>query len=1341
MSCESLRSGPISNTSNGLQQFEFIVSDETKDLNSVIKARILSFLTGDQNWTVSAFNELEAPERTIAIDEGYVYISNNPAGTTTEDGDYVMYGHVAIPSPLHQHLAQQGFLPHHIQDALERHHSNPDHAIDWLLSNKKSSKKEQVLERLIQLKIQAHAPFDVQMTTLPSFVQQMSSLVHLELCNHIFTTIPTYFIFSLPALETLILRSNGLKSFMTPEAKPVAPASNSVSSPAKSKGSSHQRSSGTYATPFGGPLMQNSATIEIFDSDDDEHHVSSTELSSWRYEDPETMVKRRGYPKLRHLDLSENGLTVLPSHISVLVNLTHLNLSQNRMKALPEEITSLPIVTLLLEGNLIYDLPVANPLSTVTPRLYQELKHLNLASNNIKLPLLSLNPRTMLQNLSLFKISTLELAFNSLSPLPTSVLTMAPHLTSLNLSHIGMRSLPAAEIKTFVSLKMLDLSHNALTVLPIELCTLSKLEALDVSHNELTNLPQGLPGLRTNLKKFYLASNRLKALPSSFCTLVDLTHLNLHRNQLSDSVAEVLPKITALQSLDLGNNFLTNFATAFSSLENLSYLCLASNPLVQLAALPFFGKLEELNINETPTLHFLPKLSSELTGLRCLTVAQITVRYIQQRGPRNGRKRNRNSVLGQQRKVEILVHATETNPVGLSQLISLMRSCPHELLLGGLTKLCMDPWWHDKLLEANLVNELAFVLLASELPSAQVRALMAIKTLCKNLSNHTFILADQQIIACLTDIVTRHFCEIFTEKRANLLLRLALDSLAYLSYDPRLRLMVNQVNTQEPIGTLLKQYASENQIDLPQAYLKLPQYWDHAFGLPEMVRFLSYFEDDIQISARAKRAMNGIGIFSSKIEIFEQKIGPSPNVMDIDQEEEEEKKKRIQIGAPFPRSRGIRVLSIDGGGTRGFIVLYMLAILEKMTGRKVSDLFDLIVGTSTGGLITGLAAWSPISMEEAKPYYRIMCKTIFTPKGQTPVAPSGTVRTNGPPPVAPLFGTDEDEDLVHSPHLSADMLFGLGSSSDLLRNSSELSASIESSTGENAKRPSADRSSGSASGNAAIGEKEEATNKESRWLSAAPWQRLTGLISMIQTRSYYDTAPIESVLKEMAGESVSMLDTAMFSNTKFAVCCSRINVFPPQPYILRNYNHPLACGNTKPAAIPTPLEGNANFRVWQAIRATCAAPGYFDPVVVDDLHLVDGAMLYNNPIALAANEAKSIWPDLPLACIVSCGTGARPSHPTEVTMGSLLSAVVDSATETEKTAFTAASFLPPDSYFRLQPMGEVFDFPIDECRPERFDEMEQFMVNWLQQNQPIFETIAERLTGLPITKFDPTQEK
>ena len=47
----------------------------------------------------------------------------------------------------------------------------------------------------------------------------------------------------------------------------------------------------------------------------------------------------------------------------------------------------------------------------------------------------------------------------------------------------------------------------------------------------------------------------------------------------------------------------------------------------------------------------------------------------------------------------------------------------------------------------------------------------------------------------------------------------------------------------------------------------------------------------------------------------------------------------------------IRILSIDGGGIRGIVPAIVLSAIENWTGQPVSKLFDLVAGTSTGGIL------------------------------------------------------------------------------------------------------------------------------------------------------------------------------------------------------------------------------------------------------------------------------------------------------------------------------------------------------------------------------------------------------
>jgi patatin-like phospholipase/acyl hydrolase len=47
----------------------------------------------------------------------------------------------------------------------------------------------------------------------------------------------------------------------------------------------------------------------------------------------------------------------------------------------------------------------------------------------------------------------------------------------------------------------------------------------------------------------------------------------------------------------------------------------------------------------------------------------------------------------------------------------------------------------------------------------------------------------------------------------------------------------------------------------------------------------------------------------------------------------------------------VKILAIDGGGIRGLIPAVVLADLERRTGRRTAEMFDLIAGTSTGGIL------------------------------------------------------------------------------------------------------------------------------------------------------------------------------------------------------------------------------------------------------------------------------------------------------------------------------------------------------------------------------------------------------
>lgn len=109
------------------------------------------------------------------------------------------------------------------------------------------------------------------------------------------------------------------------------------------------------------------------------------------------------------------------------------------------------------------------------------------------------------------------------------------------------------------------------------------------------------------------------------------------------------------------------------------------------------------------------------------------------------------------------------------------------------------------------------------------------------------------------------------------------------------------------------------------------------------------------------------------------------------------------------------------------------------------------------------------------------------------------------------------------------------------------------------------------------------------------------------------------------GPEKTLIDTAMDSNVKVFVVSTLSNVFPPQIYVWRNYQYPLdvqvyftvsyfcvcisvfswlpvACffffANFLIFVSQSRYAGTMTGKVWEAMRATSCAPGYFEEYTV-----------------------------------------------------------------------------------------------------------------------------------------------
>ena len=209
-----------------------------------------------------------------------------------------------------------------------------------------------------------------------------------------------------------------------------------------------------------------------------------------------------------------------------------------------------------------------------------------------------------------------------------------------------------------------------------------------------------------------------------------------------------------------------------------------------------------------------------------------------------------------------------------------------------------------------------------------------------------------------------------------------------------------------------------------------------------------------------------------------------------------------------------RILAIDGGGIRGLIPAMFCQAIEKAAGQPICKLFDLVAGTSTGGILALGYAMPPagISSDKLVTLYRQHGGTIFS---------GGT------------------------------------------------------------------------------------------WVS---W-----------FKRKYGSGPLEHLLRQYFRE-------VKVSEAIIEVLVTAYDIQMRCPFIVKRWQ-----------AKESPAE---DWQMWQAARATAAAPTYFEPAPVDQHLLIDGGVVANNPAAAAFAEARYLWGNEDVL-IVSVGTGslAKPINP------------------------------------------------------------------------------------------------
>ncbi|ERL89917.1 hypothetical protein D910_07276, partial [Dendroctonus ponderosae] len=251
--------------------------------------------------------------------------------------------------------------------------------------------------------------------------------------------------------------------------------------------------------------------------------------------------------------------------------------------------------------------------------------------------------------------------------------------------------------------------------------------------------------------------------------------------------------------------------------------------------------------------------------------------------------------------------------------------------------------------------------------------------------------------------------------------------------------------------------------------------------------------------------------------------------------------------------------------------------------------------------------------------------------------------------------------------------------------------------------------------------------------------RIMGTGKLVWRHAYYDTALWEEKLKDYRlplSESMRSTVRAELLSAGFSlqicVVSAVVNQAQVSPYVFRNYSLPWR--------FQSEYEGTHTAQIWEAVRASAAAPTYFEEFRIRDLIHQDGGIVANNPTAIALHEAKLLWPDTPIQCVVSFGTGrsvpspsgrkCSPGSPKAGSEGTSWTnkflKILDSATDTQAVHIMLSDLLPQEVYFRFNPyLTELVGMV--ETDQEKHTQMRRDTLMYLRRNEDKFKQAAKTL--------------
>lgn len=372
--------------------------------------------------------------------------------------------------------------------------------------------------------------------------------------------------------------------------------------------------------------------------------------------------------------------------------------------------------------------------------------------------------------------------------------------------------------------------------------------------------------------------------------------------------------------------------------------------------------------------------------------------------------------------------------------------------------------------------------------------------------------------------------------------------------------------------------------------------------------------------------------------------------------------------------KGLRILCLDGGGTRGITAISsMRSIVEAIGGVEVCDTFDMIAGTSTGAIIAFLVGLRRESSTMARKRYDKLIKRIFIKSAlSTPMLLFTTATYDESPFNKVMMSILNDNSMLASradPRVP--LVFAISSKMSSTPTQLCLFRNYNYNGGE--------------MNDAFVEDPIEAKEELS--------------------------LPLDDDIFQLSGKTYYDYDLKLQANK------------PTQ-----GSRHP------------------GSFRVLQraALRATTAAPTVFKPVLMGGELYCDGGIVASNPTAVAIHEARTIFPNVPIELVVSCGTGAFVEEKSEPRIGwdGIIGQIVNSATDGEQThhvledilgqgstAHLGRSSVSKTKYYRFNPIiGTADMFPIDGTDPEKLEELSKITTAYM--NEPEQRTKLDEIVSI-----------